>query len=285
MNYGGNKTKAPEASCTVDSLTRILSRSQHLKHFGMPFAFWRISDGIKVLDTVLSVSKGSLQSLFVEGFFQSDAIHPQSDEFDRVNNGILSLNRLTELGIDYVFLSDAFVNAMARSYARLKKLKLFDNHYLMYRVEIQQSSWVKLTQACPEIKVALYTNSDSDWIITMLDPVLPIYDLRMNMSVLRYFRRGSVARLLEHIKTNFSHSLVELHMVAGKKEKIDGVFLRLVRQCTHLVHVNVSARFTNPKIKKTVLDIIQKRRRQLHLEKFPETSHKRMRKNTTDGAV
>lgn len=139
-----SKAKVPEATCIIASLNRVVSRSRHLQHFGMPFAFWRISDGITLLDTVLSVSKGTLKSLFIEGFFQTDTLDRPPVEFDRVTRGILSLSNLTKLGIDYCFLSDAFVNALSRSHAKLKKLKLHDNRHVWYIADIHQSSWVAL---------------------------------------------------------------------------------------------------------------------------------------------
>ncbi|XP_059153243.1 uncharacterized protein LOC131939011 [Physella acuta] len=280
-------SEVPEVSCIIEALTRMLSGRKRLQKFGMTFAFWEVSDGIQVLEPVLSMSKGTLESLRIEGFFDWSGFNQKPVEFNRLTTSILLLNNLTELGLDYGFLTDAFVNALARSNPRLKNLRLFDE-VSHDSTSILKDTWVNLTESCPEMKVAFrihcLTRRSPVSILGMLDPVLKVRDLRiLYKEDGAFYDWSDVSDALYDIRSWYRESLVTLVLDVENTDKIDKSFLQLVRQCEHLVYVNVSANFHKPGTEKTVMKLIQQRRRKLNMKKTPQTSSRCLRKHPAEG--
>ncbi|XP_059153244.1 uncharacterized protein LOC131939012 [Physella acuta] len=264
-------------------LTRFLTRNPCLQHFKMPLALWRVTAGKKVLNTVLTVCKGTLESLMIHGFFLPPKFGQKPADFDQLTNGILSLKNLTKLGIDYFILNDVFINALSKSNTKLKRLKMFDMDVRCTVPKVTHNSWRNLTVASPEMQVAFFGYSVPDVMIAKLDSILPIYDIRVGVVGFGPRNRTSMSAVLKHITENFSGTLVKLQLDIDTTDRIDTAFLRLVRQSKHLIRVTVSARFTNSKIKKTVLNVVRERRRRLHLETLPENTSKRARKTSVNG--
>ncbi|XP_059153248.1 uncharacterized protein LOC131939015 [Physella acuta] len=273
----------PVVSSLVEILTRFLTRCRDLKIYGMPCALWTVQDGSKVLDTLWSTSRGSLKSLRLEGYFVPPKDGRRPAEFDRVTTGILSLTHLTTLGIDYCVLNDAFINSLSRANIKIKLLILFDVEVEGDWTQISKNAWVNLTQACPEMKVSFITNGSPDRMIAKLEPALNFYSIRIYVDVSANRTAPKVGEVLRHITTNFSRSLVKFEMVVDIDDRITTSVLHLVRHCQHLVHVKISAMFPNPKIKETILKLIQNRRRQIYLRKYPNTANKRARTNKVKG--
>ncbi|XP_059173844.1 uncharacterized protein LOC131954282 [Physella acuta] len=238
--------------CTVKSiseiLTRMLSRLEGLQCFKMTSSLFRIDEGVKVIDTVLTVSRGTLQSLVIDGFFEATFLAQRPAEFERVTNGILSLNRLTKLSIDYQLLTDSFVTALSRSHTgQLKVLKISAFQLSSKDDKTSRSSWLTLIEACPTLKVAFYIEG---WVLSpfvsildILDPVLPVYRIWLMLrSRFNYFdmQGSSAASVLEDIATSFRQSLVKFEMnVDNKSDPVDAAILKLVRKCHRLTTVKV----------------------------------------------
>ncbi|XP_059153245.1 uncharacterized protein LOC131939013 [Physella acuta] len=267
----------------VEILTRILTRCRDLQHFGMPWALWTVQDGSKVLDTLWSTSRGSLKSLRLEGYFVPPKDGRRPAEFDRVTTGILSLTHLTKLCIDYCVLNDAFVNSLSRANTKIKMLMLFDVDFNGALTIISKNAWLNLTQACSEMKVSFITNGSPERIIAKLEPVLNVHTIRIYVDVSANRNAPKIGEVLRHITTNFSRSLVKFEMTVDVDDRITTSLVHLVRHCQHLVHVKIKAKFPNPKIKETILKLIQNRRRQIYLRKYPNTANKRARTSKANG--
>ncbi|XP_059153242.1 uncharacterized protein LOC131939010 [Physella acuta] len=248
-------------------LTCMLSSLDRLQCFKMSSAQWPLHEGIKVIDTVLTVSRGTLQSLVIDGFFEATSLAQRPAEFDRVTNGILSLNRLTKLGIDYGLLTDEFVTTLSGSHAgQISKLKLvisgLQDYYLP---KIAHECWLKLTEACPTMKVAftldIWVLDLAQSYVDILDPALPIYKLRLTYGLrfaASFWSCGYPSYKLKYIVKHFRHSLVKLEADTFNEEDrllcstllnhgtMDEAVLHFVTHCYRLLHVKFSALFENP---------------------------------------
>ncbi|XP_059175914.1 uncharacterized protein LOC131955708 [Physella acuta] len=278
-------------SSILQILTRMLSRFDRLQCFAMPFAKWRLIDGIKVLDAVISASKETIQSLMIDGFFHTFIVlFPQEPvNFDNVTNNILSLKKLKKLGIDYFVLTDDFVNALSTSCAQLETLRICAPYVCVATKTITQSCWVKLMRVFPTKKVEFssinsLTEDASVSVPAVLDPVLPINKIRLNILCLDTNAIPNTGAVLQHISTHFSRSLVKFEMnIDNLDGPIDGALEIFVRNCPRLLHLKVSAHFASPHTQQRVLDLIQARRQRLIECKHLEISNKRRKLNPPDG--
>ncbi|XP_059175901.1 uncharacterized protein LOC131955699 [Physella acuta] len=246
----------------------MLSRFDRLECFAMPSAEFTYPEGIKVLKTVTSASKESLQSLLIEGFFHTpdEIIMGEHVSFDGVTKYILSLNNLKKLGIDFFILTDDFVNALSTSSAKLEKLKINASFISFSTKNISQISWLNLTKACPKMKVEISVDSTVETptisIPILLEPVLPINKIRLEINDL-YYRHAQpkIGAVLQHISNHFSGSLVKFEMdIDNRDDPIDGVLQIFVQSCPRLLHLTVSAHFASPHTQQHILDLIQARR-------------------------
>lgn len=149
----------PITTSIVTILKRMLSRAPKLQHFKMPLALWRVPAGKNVLNTLLSVSRCTLQSLMIHGFFLPPNFGQKPAEFDQLTSGILSLNHLTKLGIDYFILNDAFIDALARSTTKLQKLKMFDMDVQSTLPNVTHKSWQNLVSKSCFLKYRFRNNT------------------------------------------------------------------------------------------------------------------------------
>lgn len=126
-------------------MMRVLSDMDNLQCFLMTSSLWPLQEGVRVIDTIVSVFRGTLRSLVIDGFFQDGALPQPSTQYDQITNGILSLTRLTKLGVDYLLLTDSFVTALSSSHARqLKILKLTLEDLNPRTPKILKTSWANL---------------------------------------------------------------------------------------------------------------------------------------------
>ncbi|XP_059173833.1 F-box only protein 39-like [Physella acuta] len=272
-------------------MTRMLSSYHRLHCFQMSSAQWPLHEGIKVIDTVLTVSRGTLQSLVIDGFFEATSLAQRPAEFERVTNGILSLNRLTKLGIDYQLLTDSFVTALSRSHTgQLKVLKISAGQADAAVSKIPGSVWSTLIEACPALKIAFVIDDLSSYvtIVDMLDHVLPIYKIRflLNSTPAR-FESDCMCTLvvLALVMTYYRQTLVKFEMDVGVKfYGIDIAFLMFVAKCQNLLYVKASSSFTDPETEMTAQIVLQERRRQRDLRMSQDTANKRAKRSPHDGA-
>ncbi|XP_059153251.1 uncharacterized protein LOC131939017 [Physella acuta] len=280
--------RTPIWSSIVRILTRILSRCGQLQQFGMPLVQWKVPEGSKFLNTVLSKARGTLHSLRIDGFFKPVTFKKRflrPVEFDQLTNGILALNHLTQLGIDYFILTDAFVDALSRSYANLRKLTLFLNGSSCFIKIISHKSWANLVKGCQQLKVGLRMISGAYGLHTyalldLLDPVLHLSDIRIKCT--KTFAFYNMRGALNEISHYFSHCLVKLELDLNSSGRSDTEFLGLVRQCKHLVHLNVSANFVDLETARIAMALVEQRRRDLSVRDLPGSSKKRVRANPPD---
>ncbi|XP_059173863.1 F-box only protein 39-like [Physella acuta] len=272
-------------------MTRLLPSLDRLQYFQMSSANWPVREGFKVMDTILTVSRGTLQSLVIDGFFDTATLTKRPAEFERVTNGILSLNRLTKLGIDYQLLTDSFVTALSRSHTgQLKVLKILARHMDRNTPRISKNSWLTLIKACPTLKVAFNIDGLNSYItiVDILDPVLPIYKIRLMLkSSLEPSEWDGIctSAVLGLITINFRHSLVKFEMEVGRRScLIDLAFIMLVKSCHQLMDVKTWAHFTYPTTATTVRAILQERRWQHNRRIFQENASKRTKLNPEDKA-
>ncbi|XP_059175900.1 uncharacterized protein LOC131955698 [Physella acuta] len=270
-------------SSVIKILIGMLSRFDRLQCFAMPFAKFFYTEGIKVLKTVTSASKETLQSLLIEGFFHTpnEIIMEEPVSFDDVTKGILSLNNLKKLGIDFFVLTDDFVNALCTSSAKLEKLKINSSYITFSTKNISQISWLNLTKAFPKMKVEISITSIVEFptisIPVVLEPVLPISKIRLDIRK-NYHPNDepNIGAVLRHISTHFSRSLVKFEMdIDNRDHPIDEVLKIFVQSCPHLLHLTVSAHFASPHTQQHVLDLIQARR--LQQCKYPRKPRSQIR--------
>ncbi|XP_059178006.1 F-box only protein 39-like [Physella acuta] len=261
-------------------MTRMLSSLDRLHCFQMSSAQWPLKEGVKVMDTVLTVSRGTLQSLVIDGFFDTTAATKRPAEFERVTNGILSLNRLTKLGIDYQLLTDSFVTALSRSHTgQLKVLKIVASKLEENTPLIKERAWLCLTKACPEMKVAFTIDGIHSFeaIYNALDPDLPIKKIRLRHTPKR--RTGNwylstMVAISVIIKNRYRH-LVKFDLdIKCKHMLIDTVLLLLVKECKELLYVKTTADLYYSNTMMVVDRVLQQRKRQC-----PELPRKRARTN------
>ncbi|XP_059173869.1 F-box only protein 39-like [Physella acuta] len=267
-------------------MMRMLSGLDRLHCFQMSSAQWPLHEGIKVMDTVLTVSRGTLQSLVIDGFFEATSLAQRPAEFERVTNGILSLNRLTKLGIDYQLLTDSFVTALSRSHTgQLKVLKIVASKLENNTPLIKERAWLCLTKACPAMKVAYTVDGMPSFmaIYNALDPCLPIYKIRLLLAEKPQSLElddFTVAVVLSLFMVSFWRRLVKFEMdIASKSELIDLTFLMLVTQCEKLLYVKTSANFHYPDTLSVAERLIQQRKRQHDETQCVETPCKRAKTN------
>ncbi|XP_059153237.1 uncharacterized protein LOC131939007 [Physella acuta] len=273
-------------------MTRILSSMDKLQDFHMTSSLWPLQEGLRVILTVLSVFRGTLRSLVIDRFFSDDSILQPSTVVDQLTRGILALPRLAKLGVDYFLVTDDFVTALSKSHAgQLKVLKLTVKDLNPRTPKILKTTWVQLKKACPSLKVAFQIDG---WVISpsvaipaILDPVLPIYKIRLMIGskfVLLDTDKLKMATVLQHITTSFSQSLVKFEMeVDNYIDPIDASFKRLVQNCRHLIRVKVWAFFSGQHTRRLVLGHIQARKLQHKIKTFLEKTNKRPRLNPPDG--
>ncbi|XP_059153250.1 uncharacterized protein LOC131939016 [Physella acuta] len=284
-DLGLSGAKLSTVSGIAHVLTRMLSSLNCLKSFQMSSAQWPLDEGIKVIDTVLTVSRKTLKSLFIDGFFEPTSLADRPAEFDQVTNGILSLHRLTKLSIDYGLLTSAFVSAMSESHAgQLTTLQLVISGIMdRYLPKVSHKAWLSLTKACPTLKVAFNVDiwildpSHSD--LDILDPALPIYKLRLlngEMYLILTWQAYMIFYVLRYIMNNFSNTLEQFSGdLSDTDETIDADFLQFVKKCQRLHYIKVSANFYEPDTVKTVKKLVQERRRRYDKRKTLEVPEKR----------
>ncbi|XP_059155700.1 uncharacterized protein LOC131940841 [Physella acuta] len=266
-------------------MTRLVSRLDRLKCFKMAKAQWPIEEGNNLINTVLTTSRGTLQSLDIDGFFEEESLAEKPVKLDQLTTGILSLTRLTKLGIDYILLTDDFVTSLSRSHAgQLQKLKLVAS-VILYETTphlISRKAWVNLTDACPAMKVAFYVDLDilEDSDFEILDPVLPIYKINF----LEGYSLYELDDVLEYIAENFRKSLVKLESDLDiNNAPTDDVFLQFVRKCRRLRCVNVSDYYLEPETEKTVMKLIGDRKRRHDLRMLQGQPTKRAKTGPANG--
>ncbi|XP_059173870.1 F-box only protein 39-like [Physella acuta] len=272
-------------------ITRLLSKQDRLECFQMSSANWPVHEGNNVLYVLFSVARGTLQSLLIDGFYEEISFDYGPEVFDNLFSGILSLSRLTKLGIDYVFLSDFFLAELSRTFAgQLKVLKVTTSQVDRKTSILSRSSWVTLTKACPALKVAFTINGMCSLFKTIrkLSPVVPVYKLRLSL------RSGpnspdvgsfSIAALLGHVTMSYRHTLVKFELDFGRKSGfIDLAFLMLVKKCQHLVYVETPKQFSHPESERVVRNLIQQRRRKLNMRLPGYVVNKRVKINPVNQA-
>ncbi|XP_059171999.1 F-box only protein 39-like [Physella acuta] len=279
----------------TEILTRILSRSDRLQCFKMSSAQFTFEEGIKVLDTVFSVSRGNVETLYIDRIFREPLDGYLSKEQDKLTNGILSLTRLTKLGIDYLHLTDGFLTALSRSHAgQLKRLTIVAQHLLYdfnnYQVKLATNSWLTLTESCPELKMAFvidgFTLARIGSVMKILDQVMPIYKIKMMLELDYYddLISSRFKNVLNEITANFRNSLVKLEIEHSRRTgQIDAAFLDLVRNCQRLTYIKATAYFSDPETERIALGLVQARRRQQEMSRFQEMPNKRAKLTPADG--
>ncbi|XP_059155687.1 uncharacterized protein LOC131940835 [Physella acuta] len=266
-------------------MTRLVSRLDRLQCFKMTKAQWPIEEGNNLINTVLTTSRGTLQSLDIDGFFEEKSLAEKPVKLDQLTTGILSLTRLTKLGIDYILLTDDFVTSLSRSHAgQLQTLKLVASVILYGTTPhlISRKAWVNLTDACPAMKVAFYVDLDilEDSDFEILDPVLPIYKINF----LEGYNLYELDDVLEYIAHNFRKSLVKLEGdIDSDNVLTDDVFLQFVRKCRRLRCVNVSDYFLKPETAKTAMKLIGDRKRRHDLIMLQGQPTKRTKTGPANG--
>ncbi|XP_059155391.1 uncharacterized protein LOC131940674 [Physella acuta] len=280
-----------ETSCRTMSgisrdLTSMVSRLDRLQCFKMTKSQWPIEEGNNLINTVLTTSRGTLQSLDIDRFFHTRLLAEKPVKLDQLTTGILSLTRLTKLGIDYILLTDDFVTSLSRSHAgQLQKLKLMASAAMNQLIpKISSNCWEKLTEACPAMKVAFYVDG---WVFNflnlnlgILDPVLPIYKIR----ILNLARCFTMATVLTYITTHFSKSLVQLDgNLNSFIETIDADFLNLVRECLQLIYINVSGYFRSQTTVQTAMRLIRERNRRHNMKTSQGPPNKRAKTGPVNG--
>ncbi|XP_059172035.1 F-box only protein 39-like [Physella acuta] len=279
----------------TQSLTRILSRSDRLQSFKMSSAQFTFEEGITVLDTVFSVSRGTLETFYIDIFFREPLLGYLWNEQDKLTNGILSLTRLTKLGIDYRHLTDDFLTALSRSHAgQLKILKIVAQHlhndFYNYQVKLATNSWLTLTGSCPELKLAFmidgYTLALIGSLMKILDQVMPIYKIKLMLELGYYddLNSSRFKNVLNEITANFRNTLVKLEIEHSRRTgKIDAAFLDLVRNCQRLTYIKATAYFSDPETERIALELVQARRRQQEMSESQELPNKRAKLTRADG--
>ncbi|XP_059173674.1 uncharacterized protein LOC131954158 isoform X1 [Physella acuta] len=282
----------------TEILTRILSRSDRIQCFKMSSAQFRVEEGINVLDTVFSESRGTLETLYVDTFFRESLLGYPRREQDKLTNGILSLTRLTKLGIDYLHLTDGFLTALSRSHAgQLKRLTIVAK-YLMddgprifnYGTKLATNSWLTLAGSCPELKVVFvtdgYTLARLNSCMEILDRVMPIYKIKLMLDFGYHddLNSSRFTNLLNEITANFRNSLVKLELEHWHPTgQIDAAFLDLVRKCQLLTHIKATAYFSDPETERIALELVHARRRQQEMRESQEMPNKRAKLTPADG--
>ncbi|XP_059173845.1 F-box only protein 39-like [Physella acuta] len=279
-----------------EMLIQTLNRTDGLHSFKMS-ALFSVEEGSKVLDAVFSVSRGTLETLYIDRFFRKSLLYYHRNEHDKLTNGILSLTRLTKLGIDYLQLTDGFLTALSRSHAgQLKRLKVVARdlkedvprfNYYNHSNTLATDSWLPLTKSCPDLRVVFVTDdltlADFESIMEILNPVMPIYKIKI-LSVFEYLDDLGFENVLNEITANFKNTLVKFEMErSNTATHIDAAFLDLVRNCQRLTYIKVSVNFSDPETERMAQELVQARRRQLETSKSQEMPNKRAKLTPADG--
>ncbi|XP_059139932.1 uncharacterized protein LOC131928045 [Physella acuta] len=283
--------RANTVSSIVRILTRQLSKFDHLEYFGMPFLQCGVVEAVKIVTTVLLSSKETLQSLMIEGFFQPSfiAITVLPRSFISLIDGVLSLNCLRKLGIDYFLLTYGLLNSLSASNAKLETLKI--GVTILYPLPniISKSAWLNLMNAFQKLKIVFsfdgFVSDPSVSIPAILDPVIPIHNIRLIIGDnYDHTNELKMAAVLQHISTHFSRSLVKFEMdIDNYDDPIDAALETFVQKCRRLLHLKVSAHFASPHTQQRVLELIQARKQRLEDCKLLMKSNKRRKLNTPEG--
>ncbi|XP_059173896.1 F-box only protein 39-like [Physella acuta] len=273
------------------TMIHLLSRQDELECFQMSSARWPIREGKSILRALFTVSKRTLRSLEIDGFFEPDAASQGPDVFDEVFAGIRSLSRLTKLGLDYGLMSDVFLLELPGSQAtQLRVLKISTKLVDGSTTIVSRKSWETLTTAIPALKVTFTIEGVYSLIkmVRILNPAIPVKKIRLMLQTgPNEPEVGSVttAALLGHITMNFRHSLNKFELDIGKKSGfIDLAFIGLVRKCTHLIDVKTPKQFSHPESERVVRALIEQRRRKREMRLTRNLANKRVKQNPVDQA-
>ncbi|XP_059173838.1 F-box only protein 39-like [Physella acuta] len=273
------------------TLTQMLSSFSSLQCLELSNVKFQYNEAFEILDTVISASGENLQSLVIDGLFRVCLLDYTSNEVDRLTNKILSLSCLTKLGIDYLHLTNAFVIALSRSHAgQLKKLKIVARSFMHYDTDdhfdcmVSTLAWCALKVACPSMKVAFVmdgtTLSRFDSITEIMDPVLPIYKIRLMLGSYE----NDIATALNDIAASFRRSLLKFEMeLSSTNDEIDEAFLDLVLDCKKLTLVTVSVNFSYPGTEMIAHQVTQQRKRYQDLMASLEKAQQHAQANTVNG--
>ncbi|CAG5134614.1 unnamed protein product [Candidula unifasciata] len=264
LRLGGASPVVIAKICTL--LSRLLESLANLKSFQMSSAQWPPEEGKMVMNTLLTVSKNTLETLQIDGYFVPRYTPVEPGQF---TGDIATLTRLTKLAIDYFYMDGDSVVALADARrGQMKKLKLLASDISPNTQYISKLAWTYLTTACPAMRVEFcikgFVISPSRSIPLILEPVLRISMIRLSIGGQFTFidtPRLNMAAVFHHIMVHFKKRLARFEMdIDNYNDFIDAAFIKMVKKCKHLIHLKVIAFFQNEETDNIVTEIVQTRR-------------------------
>lgn len=249
------------------SLERLIYSLQHLKCFQMTNAHWPAQEGLRVMNSVLTSCQNSLHTLRIDGFFVPRFVPPRA--LDVLTPGLACLASLRKLSIDYSYLNDQTVLALATGHhVQLRSLKLVATDVSPNLRFVTRPAWLTLTRSCPSMRVEFvvqgFTTSPSVSLPLLLCPVLRVYKLCLNIGNNYTYLdtpRLNMAAVLSHVTRHFRRRLTRFELdVDNHNDKLDLALIRLVKKSRHLTSVKVKAFFNHPDTDLTLRQILRERR-------------------------
>ena len=140
------KLRHTRASVLLDistSLERFIYSLHHLRCFQMSNSHWPAQEGLKVISSVLTSCQDSLHTLRIDGFFVPRFVPTRAT--DVLTSGLGHLTRLSKLSIDYFYLNDQSVLALASTRrGQLRSLKLVACDVSPHSWFVSKLAWLAL---------------------------------------------------------------------------------------------------------------------------------------------
>ncbi|GFO19960.1 F-box only protein 39 [Plakobranchus ocellatus] len=249
------------------ALERFIYSLNHLQCFHMSNAHWPAQEGLKVMKSVLTSCPDSLHTLRIDGFFLPRFVPPKAA--DVLTTGLSSLTCLSKLSIDYFYLCEQSVVALASSRrGQLRVLKLVACDVNPHSRFVPRAAWLALSRACPSMRVKVavqgFTVSPAQSLPLLLSPAFRLHNLRLdigNQFTFLDMPRLNMAAVLAHVTRHFRRRLTRFEMdIDNHNDTLDAALVRMVRKCRNLVSVKVTAYFSQPETDAVVRDLVRARR-------------------------